>query len=149
MQQNKKKTASFRAPFPCCCLHSYKPNSVPKRPAGRFGDNHLSGSVVADTLERFKPTEVGIRSCTRVRILPFHSPCFHEDYSLRNPSPFGRGVSARTSRITPDGRYPLRVMGRSLLRVRTFLCMGKPVQRLSECKQMHDITKYRVCTGYY
>jgi hypothetical protein len=31
----------------------------------------------------------------------------------RAPVAFARGVTARTSRIAPDGRYPLRVMGLS------------------------------------
>jgi len=35
-------------------------------------DSHLSRSLIAEGLKRFSPTWVGARSCTRVRILPFH-----------------------------------------------------------------------------
>ncbi len=67
----------------------------------------------------------GARSCTQVRILPFHSLCYHRDSSV-NGCPF---LSIRASLLAPlvvypptDGGYPLPFsppMRRS--RVRTFL----------------------------
>lgn len=51
---------------------------------------------------------IGVRPCTGVRILPFQSyVSIRIIRQLAEPPPFGSGVSARTSRITAYGRYPL------------------------------------------
>ena len=100
------------------------------------GDNHLSVIRVATMIKRHSPhldshyklvayyhyynflicsnkcqSRWGARPCIKVRILPFHPSTSKMRITLRSlgePAPLSENsVSARTSRITPDGRYPL------------------------------------------
>ncbi len=70
IMQVQQKNPLFREDFSCLWSCIYKPNSV-FRPKPE--DSNLSRPKLALWLKRFSPICIKARSCTRVKILPFHS----------------------------------------------------------------------------
>ncbi len=137
----------------------YTPNSVSAQQllAMRLRTYTWECSCLHPLASLYRPPEMPTaRTCSHVRILPFHPgsftiPIYPSSYSLQN---LMRGiyklssgdVTARTSRVTSDGDYPLHV--RVLLfkafapAVRTFLTLRAEALRAYPHTHIHIISYF-------
>jgi hypothetical protein len=108
LQQKIRRKGGFSEIVDC----TYKPNSV----SAEADDSHLSGIVVTNYLVRLSEhLSENINFQSKVLGTALHSGkdlavsarCHQRDHLRRGPLAFASGVSARTSMIAHDGRYPL------------------------------------------
>ncbi len=95
-------------------------------------NSHLSGPFVTKWIERHSNLAIGtaLHPSKDLAVSPFHfTTCvdYRKAHPVKDAPPFqAKSVSARTSRIAPDGRYPLPCYTLACVSVRTFLpCIRK------------------------
>lgn len=105
-------------------------------------DDHLSGTVVTDGLERRSRTGAGTALHRGKDFAVSSSWSPRKFISCEMSVAFARDVTVRTSRIATDGRYPLPFCDITIACARTFLSHAGACERSSGSVRKNYTTKY-------